>query len=76
VDLFDRELRWTGSLGYKRFLRDGEELLGFDDYFQVGVGALWDCSELVPVLHRVGLNVSFLYGENVQGWTFGGLFRF
>ena len=54
----------------------GEELLGFDDYFQVGVGAVWDCSELVPLLQGVGISVSFLYGENVQGWSLGGAFRF
>ena len=73
---FDRDLRWTGVVGYKRFLKDGEELLGFDDYFQVGVGAVWDCSELVPLLQGVGISVSFLYGENVQGWSLGGAFRF
>jgi len=76
LQVFERELRWTGVLGYKRFLRDGEELLGFDEYFEVGVGALWDCSELLPVMKQVGLSVSFLYGENLQGWTFGGAFRF
>ncbi|MBX3464909.1 MAG: hypothetical protein KF830_17205 [Planctomycetes bacterium] len=66
-----RSVRWTGELGYKRFLDEVGELLGFDDYFEFGLGLRWNCGAVLPVLGECGLGGSVIVGEDVRGWTFG-----
>ena len=76
LELQQRPLRWLGTLAYKRFFGDAEDVLGFADYFEIGGGLAWDCRELVPGLSQIGLRGAWFVGEDLRGFTIGGLFRF
>lgn len=76
VQVAGREVHWTGEFAYKRFLDEVGDLLGFDDYFELGLGLRWGCRDLVPLLGECGLGGALLVGEDVLGWTFGVTVRF
>ena len=75
-DLQGRPVRWTGELGYKRFLDEVGDLLGFEDYFELGAGLRWNARDLVPLVGDCGLGGALLIGDDVLGWTFGVTMRF
>ncbi len=66
-----RDVRWTGELGYKRFLDQTGAVLGFHDYYEVGAGLRWDCTDVLPLLGEFGIGGSLLIGEDLSGWTIG-----
>lgn len=64
-------LRWSSHLGYKRFLDDTADLLGFRDYLEVGAGLSLGTQGRLPLLSEVGVDLAFIAGEEVSGWVFG-----
>lgn len=69
-------LRWHSDLGYRRLLGDGRDLLGFDDYFEIGVGLSVRSLDDVPVVSELGLGGAIMIGEDVFGWSLGVTLRF
>ncbi|MCB9920414.1 MAG: autotransporter outer membrane beta-barrel domain-containing protein [Planctomycetes bacterium] len=69
LQLFDRELDWRGTLGYRRFLEG--DLYGTEDFLQVGGALEWGVREALPFASRVSLSGAVFVGENVTGWSVG-----
>jgi hypothetical protein len=71
ITVWDGPLRWNTHLAYTRFLGYDQSVLGFLDYFELGLGL----DAPVPVadlpVRTMKLTGAILIGEDVRGWSVG-----
>ena len=69
---FDHGIDWRTICGYTRFLdRTGDDL-GFDEYFELGLGLETALDGELGPLSRLSMSGSILFGDELSGWTIGG----
>jgi hypothetical protein len=57
--------------GYRRWLGESVGQLGFDDFYEVTLGVGADGDEALPLVQSVRFSCSYLFGDDVQGWSIG-----
>ena len=70
-EVFESPLGWRTGLGYRRFLGDTGDAIGFDDFIEVGAGLELNVLDRVPLASQFSLSGSLIYGENITGWSLG-----
>lgn len=74
--LLDREIRWITFAGNTILTGDAKNALGFDYLIEVGVGVELVDRSLIKGLEGVSFRTSYVFGEDVEGWGFGGRLEF
>lgn len=71
LDLFERPLHWNAHAAYVRYLGGDQDILGFVDYFEFGVGLTAPLRNNAPEASRVALSAAAIVGEDVRGYSIG-----
>jgi hypothetical protein len=69
--VFQRPLDWVVLAGYAGFFGPNRDALGFTSVAEVGVGVEVPLSKNSEKPKRIRLSASYLFGNNVTGWTIG-----
>lgn len=70
LELFAAPLQWHAHLGYSRYLGQSEDVLGFRDAFEVGMGLAAAAPPSLPV-RTLRFDGAVVFGEDVRGWSAG-----
>lgn len=64
-------LDWRGTIGYAHLLGDTEDLLGFSQFVEVGLGVETPLPDEVPLASGASVRGTVLFGDDVFGWSIG-----
>ncbi|MGE0143086.1 MAG: hypothetical protein AB7I19_05260 [Planctomycetota bacterium] len=67
----ERRLRWLAEAGYRRLLGDAAELLGYEEFFELGGGVRLPLPDGFPVIGGIEARATVLMGPDVSGWSIG-----
>ena len=71
-----RDLRWLAFVTHSRFPGNSGEALGFEYFSEVGGGLRIVDRGVVAGVDGISLRASYITGDNVQGFSFGGQLEF
>jgi len=71
MKVFERPFHWVALAGYAGFFGPNRDALGFTSVMEVGVGVEVPLSKSSEKPQRIRLSASYLFGQNVTGWTVG-----
>lgn len=69
MTLFDRQIEWALYGGYSGFMGPRRSILGFSTVSEVGIGMQAPLAAGSDASKRLRIGVSYLFGQNVHGWT-------
>ncbi|MEY4831585.1 MAG: hypothetical protein RLZZ562_3381 [Planctomycetota bacterium] len=71
IDALGAPLHAMFGAGYRRWLGEAVGQLGFDDFYELTLGVGADDGEALPIVESVRFSCSYLFGDDVQGWSIG-----
>lgn len=76
VMLWGGPVRWNAHFGYARFLGDDDSVIGFVDYYEVGIGLTSPVPFDGTPVQALKVSGAILVGEDMHGWSLGGSLAF